>query len=102
MRVPGSGVGPPGRDHRKARDVDHAALAELDPVGTVLGHHGHDRLAGHVAAADEDLGVIEPGGVEELLPADLGAVQVGCKKDLRHVCYLSTRTLRISRSKPET
>src|SRR5450759_3815063 len=60
-----------------------------------------DRLAGHVAAADQYVRVIEPAGVQELPPARLRTVEVGREKDLWH-SYLSRSTLRISRSKPVT
>src|SRR5207245_10812261 len=72
---------------------------EDDAEGPVLRNDGHDRLTGHVAATDEDVGVVEAGGVEELLPAHLGAMEIGGEKDLGHP---STSTLRISRSKPVT
>src|SRR5579859_3692315 len=60
-----------------------------------------DGLAGHVAAADQRVAVVELRGVQELPPAGLGAVQVGGEKDSWH-SYPSTSTLRISRSKPMT
>src|SRR5207249_868316 len=76
--------------------------AEGDGEVSVLGDDGDDRLARHVAAADQHVGAVEARRVEELLPADLRAVEVGREKDLRHSLYLSTSTLRISRSKPIT
>src|SRR5207248_10774325 len=79
-----------------------ALASEGDGVVPVLRDDRHDRLARHVPAADEDVGVVELGRVQELLPTDFGAVQVGGEKDLGHVCYLSTSTLRISCSNPVT
>src|SRR5205814_9170882 len=59
--------------------------AERDRVVTVLRDDRHDRLAGHVSAADEDIGVVELRGVEELLPADFRAVQVGGQEYFWHL-----------------
>src|SRR5713226_3429999 len=52
-------------------------------VAVLLDDRDH-RLARHVAAADEDLGLIELGRVQELAPAHLGAVQVGGEKNPGH------------------
>ena len=63
-------------------------------------HHG---LAGHVAAHDQDIGLVEGAGIEELAPADLGPVDVGREEDphipgcptssgsLYHCCRSPTR-----------
>ena len=42
---------------------------------------GHHRLARHVAAHHQDVGAVELHGVEELLEADVGSVQVGGEED---------------------
>jgi len=47
-----------------------------------------NRLARHVSAADEDLSLVELGGVEEFAPAHLRAMEVGGEKDPRHVLSL--------------
>ena len=41
----------------------------------------HDGLAGHVPAQHEHLGLVELAGIQELVPADVGAVDVGGEKD---------------------
>jgi len=45
-------------------------------VVVALGNNGDDGLAGHVAAQDQGIHIIELAGGEELLPTDLGAVHV--------------------------
>src|SRR4029077_12341064 len=79
---------------------DLAVGRDGDGVMAVLLDDRDHGLARHVSAADQDVGLIELRGVQELAPAHLGAVEVRSKKYLRH--YLSTSTLRISRSKPTT
>src|SRR5260370_4016858 len=51
----------------------------------------HHRLAGDVAAHDDDVRLIESAGVEELAPADLRAVNVGDVEDLER--FLAHRDL---------
>ena len=54
------------------RDVEHV-------VAPLLGRRLHDRddgLAGHVAAEDEDVGLVVRGRVDELAPADLRTMDV--------------------------
>jgi len=49
-----------------------------------VARHGQDRhqhLAGHVAAEYDHVGLVEGGGVEELSPADLGAMDVRGEED---------------------
>ena len=49
-------------------------------------HDGDDRLARHVAAQDEDVGLVVLAGVDELAPAGLGAVHVrGEEQPYSHV-----------------
>jgi hypothetical protein len=45
----------------------------------VAGHDRHHRLAGDVAAHDQGVRAVEPGRVQELPPADIGAVDIGCE-----------------------
>ena len=42
-----------------------------------------ERLARHVAAEDQDVRLVVLAGVQELLPADLRTVYVGCEEDPR-------------------
>ena len=51
----------------------------VPPVAAVV-NDGHERLAGHVAAEDEDLGLVVGTRVQELAPARLGAVDIGRKE----------------------
>jgi hypothetical protein len=48
-------------------------------VPAAAGHDRHHRLAGDVAAHDEGVRAVELGSVQELPPADVGAVDVGCE-----------------------
>src|SRR5207248_5612221 len=66
--------------------LDFGDLVATDPlrdacqrqlIAVAVLDDGDHRLAGHVAPADQDVGVIELGRVEELPPADFGSVQVG-------------------------
>ena len=62
---------------------------EAIPAGTLLDdrHHG---LARHVATEDQNVGFVVLGGVDELAPADLGAVNVRReKKPYLHAVPLS-------------
>src|SRR2546422_7637590 len=73
--------------------------AEGDTEMTVLGDDRHDRFAGHVSAAAEHAGVVAAGRVEELLPADLGTVQVGHEKYFWHLPPIARPALFGSRAR---
>src|SRR5438093_230643 len=74
-----------GFDIRDLLRGDGLALAsERNAVVPVLGDDRDDGLACHVSAADQHVGFVELRRVEKLLPAHLGAVEVGREKDLRH------------------
>ena len=58
------------------------ALVLEAQLPAVRGGHDRDhRLAGHVAAHDQDVRLVEGAGVQELPPADLRAVDVGREED---------------------
>src|SRR5919201_7107625 len=51
------------------------------PAAATIVHDRDERLARHVPAEDHHVGVVVLARVEELFPADLGAVDVGGKED---------------------
>src|SRR3990172_8841949 len=63
--------------------VQHLLLLEQGPfvLAAGLGDDRDDGLAGHVAAQDEELHVIELGGADEFLPTDFRPVDVGGEEE---------------------
>jgi len=57
--------------------VEHSGVLLVPPTDD-----WQHRLAGDVAAHDDDVRLVEGAGVEELAPADLRAVNVGDVEDL--------------------
>src|ERR671910_2821989 len=53
------------------------------PTSRTILDDRHERLAGHVAAEDHDLGFVVLAGIQELPPARLRAVDVGREIDAR-------------------
>src|SRR5205823_8930969 len=74
-----------------------ALTGQRELEGAVLLDQGDDRLAGHVAAADQDVRVVVASGVEELPPAGLGSMQVRGEEDPRHTSLLLTDILVVYR-----
>src|SRR6476620_4878503 len=66
---------------------------ELELPVRAVGDDRHHRLAGHVAAHDQDVRLVELAGVEELAPAHLGAVDVGREEDAHQLCPISSGSL---------
>ena len=70
---------------------EHVLLAlQLELPVRAVGDDRDHRLAGHVAAHDQDVGLVELPGIEELAPADVGAVDVGGEEDAHQLCPISS------------
>ena len=73
-----------------AVDLDLLAVLEREKRAVGLLGDGDHRLAGQVAAEDEDVGAVELGAVDEFLEADVGAMEVGGEEHLHlPVCVLA-------------
>ncbi len=67
------------------------------PGATTVVDDRHERLAGHVAAEDEDVSLVVRGGVEELPPAGLGTVDIGGEKTRTQFPSVAAREMRVKR-----
>lgn len=65
--------------------LPHLAQDPPDPAA-VVADQGDEHLARNVAPHDQHVGLVEPGRVQELPPAPLGAVDVGrvVERNLAH------------------
>lgn len=70
-----AGVPDPGLHLVELRGAEHLVAGDLPgDVAAVAGHDWHHRLAGDVTAHDQGVRSVELGRVQELPPADVGAV----------------------------
>ena len=67
-----------------------ALALQLELPVRAVGDDRDHRLAGHVAAHDQHVGLVELAGVEELAPAHLGAVDVRGEEDPHQLCPISS------------
>jgi hypothetical protein len=66
--------------------MEHEFLLEENglPLFAALVDDGDNCLAGHIAAQDNHLRAIELAGIDELFPANVGAVNVGGEEKRYH------------------